>query len=180
MSDGSSAILVLRMLFSLVIVLAALLVLVRFLQRRQGGGGFRNTRKANVPVRVLTRQSLSRGASIQVVEIGRETLVLGVTDSAVNVLRTLPVDQVLGETVEAHQSEPAPGTTSDAPLAALLGKGKAAHTAQQAFDLMLGRVAGKQADQAGALAAELSPEMSPAPTPVLTPEPMTRRGRHRG
>ncbi len=171
MSDGSSAILVLRMLFSLVIVLATLLALARFLQRRQGGGGLRGTgaRKANVPVRVLTRQSLSRGASIQVVEIGRETLVLGVTDSGVNVLRALPVGQMLGETVEPDHAADA---TPNPQLSALLGRGKAAQTAQQAFDLMLGRVAAKQADQADALSAEL--------TTALTPDPMTRRGRHRG
>lgn len=170
MSDGSSAILVLRMVFSLVIVLAALLALVRFLQRRQGGGGSRSAGKANVPVRVLTRQSLSRGASIHVVEIGRETLVLGVTDSAVKVLRTMPVDHVLGETADAHTDQVR--TATQAPLTALLGRRKAAHTAQQAFELMLGRVATKQADQAGALTAELGP----APTPG----PITRRGRHRG
>lgn len=174
MSDGSSAILLLRMVFSLVVVLAALLLLVRFLQRRQGGA-IRTSRKANVPVRVLTRTSLSRNASIQVIEIGRETLVLGVSDAGVNVLREIPADQVLGETlgngVGSQVSGQVTGVRAEPGLPippALLGRTKTGQAAQQAFDLMLSRVASKQAQQADTLDANLPTELT------------TRRGRHRG
>ncbi len=174
MTDGSSVILLLRMVFSLVIVLAAVLVLARFLQRRQGVG-IRTTRKANIPVRVLSRMSLSRTASIQVVEIGRETLVLSVTDAGVSLLRELPVDAVFSETPEVTDQTSMPGQlratrTRNGGTPPLIGRSKAAQTAQQAFEVMLSRMAIKQAEQ-----AEQAEECDPAPTDVLS-----RRGRHRG
>ncbi len=170
--DGSSLLLILRMVFSLVIVLVTLLALVRFVQRRQGGG-IRSSRRANVPVRVVTRQALSRNASIQVVEIGRETLVLGVTDTGVNVLRELPVDSVLGQTVagdelddEPHDTDPTRATRRTAWSAQTRAAqtGAAAQTVQRAFDVVLSRVALTQGQQADTVEAQV----------------MSRRGRHRG
>lgn len=170
MSDGSTAILVLRMLFSLVIVLATMLALVRFLQRRQVGGRRSTRRTRSVPVRVLTRTSLSRGASIQVVEIGRETLVLGVTDAGVNILADLPVDSVLGEAIDHGRmlDEPGPSASVERRLAAGVRKGRSGQTAAHAFDLLLGRAAAGQADQANTVTARLSAA------------PPARPGRHRG
>ncbi|MBK7722285.1 MAG: flagellar biosynthetic protein FliO [Austwickia sp.] len=110
MTDGSSVVLMLRMALSLVIVLAAIFALARFVQRRQLGGG-RLRQNGAVQVRVVARTTLSRNASVQVVEIGSHTLVLGVTDSTVNVLGDVPIADLIVDP-EARPS-PAP-TNSDA------------------------------------------------------------------
>lgn len=164
---GSSVILIFRMVFSLIIVLGALFVLVRFLQRRQGGG-LRAARKSGVPVRVVTRHSLSRATSIQVVEVGRTTLVLGVSDSGVNVLREIPADTVIdtrgggvGEPLD--QADPDSAGDSTAEVSPAASRGRSAQTAKQAFEHTLSQILSGQARQAKAIPGQLP----------------TRAGRHR-
>ncbi len=85
MSDGSAVLLVIRMIVSLAVVLAILVVLGRIMHRRYGGQ-LRKSRGLSASIEVLARQSLSRSASVHVVRVGQETLLLGVTDQGVAVL----------------------------------------------------------------------------------------------
>ncbi len=85
MSDGSAVLLVIRMIVSLAIVLGVLVVLGRIMHRRYGGQ-LRKSSGLTASIEVIARQSLSRAASVHVVRVGQETLLLGVTDQGVNVL----------------------------------------------------------------------------------------------
>lgn len=82
-----------RLVLSLATVLVLMVVLARFLRHRQiGGGSVRGAgqrRKKALPLEVVTRQGLSRGSSVAVVRVSGQLLLLGVTDTAVSVLREL-------------------------------------------------------------------------------------------
>ncbi|WP_148615859.1 flagellar biosynthetic protein FliO [Nocardioides rubriscoriae] len=95
--------LAIRTVFSLAVVLGLLLVLTRVAGRRYRGG--------SGAVRVVQRQALSRGSAVTVVEIGRRTLVLGVTEQQVQVLAELEPGEL--ESVGAD-----PGRTSTSALPA--------------------------------------------------------------
>lgn len=88
MSGGEGLLLALRTVVSLAVVLALLVFFIRWLDKNSGRT--RNRRdNAQAPVEVLSRTALSRAASVQVVRMGGQVLVLGVTDAAVNVLTDL-------------------------------------------------------------------------------------------
>ena len=74
--------LVLRVVVSLGVVLGAFWFLARVGSRRLGG-------RDRHLVRVCSRQSLSRGSSLAVVEVGSRVLVVGVSDSGVRLLTEL-------------------------------------------------------------------------------------------
>ncbi len=74
--------LVLRVVVSLGVVLGAFWLLARVGSRRLGG-------RDRALVRVCSRQSLSRGSSLAVVEVGSRVLVVGVSDSGVRLLTEL-------------------------------------------------------------------------------------------
>ncbi len=77
-----------RMVVSLAVVLGLLLLLARLGSRRFQG-------RAGSPVKVLHRQSLTRGSSVAVVTIGSRVLVLGTTDQQVRMLAELdPADLI--------------------------------------------------------------------------------------
>ncbi len=71
--------LVVRLVFSLAVVLGMLVLLTRFSAKRFRGG-------ADALVRVLHRQPLSRTSSVSVVTIGDRVLVLGTTEHQVRLL----------------------------------------------------------------------------------------------
>jgi flagellar protein FliO/FliZ len=71
--------LIVRISFSLLVVLGLLWGLARLARRPLGGRG-------TGVVRVLARQQLSRGASVAVVRVADRALVLGVTDAGVSLL----------------------------------------------------------------------------------------------
>ena len=105
MSDTSLALTVARAALSLVLVLALLVLCLRVLAKR---GGFSGPARAGVDVEVLGRRQLSKSASVQVVRVGEEVLVLGVTDSQISTLHHLS-----GEDLPADEEEgdaPAPAT----------------------------------------------------------------------
>ena len=86
--------LVLRIGFSLLVVFGLMWGLARV--ARRGGVG----RRGSGSLAVLTRQSLSRGSSVAVVQVADRALILGVTDSQVS---------LLGETdLEVFGHEPHP------------------------------------------------------------------------
>jgi flagellar protein FliO/FliZ len=96
------AALAIRTVFSLAVVLGLLLVLTRVAGRRYRGG--------SGAVRVVQRQALSRGSAVTVVEIGRRTLVLGVTEQQVQVLAELEPGELEGLAAETGAEAPKVGT----------------------------------------------------------------------
>jgi flagellar protein FliO/FliZ len=78
--------LVLRIGFSLLVVLGLLWGLARM--ARRGGLG----RRGSGRLAVLNRQSLSRGSSVAVVRVADRALILGVTDNQVSLLGETDLD----------------------------------------------------------------------------------------
>ncbi|MDH2414616.1 flagellar biosynthetic protein FliO [Nocardioides sp. CER19] len=79
--------LVVRLVFSLAIVLGLLLLIARFAGRRFQG-------RAGAPVQVLHRQPITRGSSVAVVTVGTRVLVLGTTEQQVTLLTELEPDEI--------------------------------------------------------------------------------------
>lgn len=87
-SDVSAVELVVRLIASLGMVVAIILVLARAVRNR---GGLRLGRSADGPrLDVLDRTSLSRNASIAVVRVGGRALIVGITDQNVTMLTEAP------------------------------------------------------------------------------------------
>ena len=104
--------LVVRLVFSLAVVLGLLLLTARLGARRFKG-------RSDAPVRILHRQALSRTSSVTVVTVGTRVLVLGTTEQQVRVLAELDPDELEVEVAPvAHLvSAPAP---AEAGFAAVL------------------------------------------------------------
>lgn len=108
MEDISLVELASRMVVSLAVVLAILLLLAKVLRRRglaSGRGGVTGR------IEVLARQGLGRTSSVQLVRVGGKTLVLGVTDTNVSVLSEadpllLEAELVLQQQAAEESSEP--------------------------------------------------------------------------
>lgn len=99
-----------RTVFSLAVVIGLLLLLARVAGRRYRGG--------SGAVRVVQRQALSRGSAVTVVEIGRRTLVLGVTEQQVQVLAELdPGDLEVDESAPPSRLRAVAPITPQAPAA---------------------------------------------------------------
>jgi flagellar protein FliO/FliZ len=114
MSEGSVVGTLVRLVLSLAAVLTLMVFLARYLQHRQAGTGLAmgaaRRRKKTLPMEVVTRQALSRGSSVAVVRVAGQLLLLGVTESAVSVLRELEdVDEPDVVTDELTSPVPAPG-----------------------------------------------------------------------
>ncbi|QGN58011.1 flagellar biosynthetic protein FliO [Nostocoides sp. HKS02] len=102
MSDGSTVVAVLRLLVSLGVVLTLVVWFARYAAKRGIGGA--GTPRSGVPVEVLSRRSLGRTSSVQVVQVGRRTMVLGVTEHGVSVLGELDEEDLVR--ADAVVSEP--------------------------------------------------------------------------
>lgn len=102
--DGSAVILLFRMAVSLAVVLGLIVWAARLLNRR--GGGLMGRPRVDVPLSVLGRQSLSRHASVSIVRVGEQILVLGVTDAEVSLLAE--VDPATLPTLEATSPKAGP------------------------------------------------------------------------
>ncbi|WP_299036257.1 flagellar biosynthetic protein FliO [uncultured Pseudokineococcus sp.] len=126
--------------------LAAVLGLVWMVRRGllRGGGG--RARLAVGSITVLARQQLTGRASVALVQVGGTGLVLGVTDSSVQVLASRPVDELL-----LQPAEPVPAPR---PLAARPAGRRLLPTARR---------------EAVALPAVLLPA-APAATEVVSPD----------
>ena len=79
--------LVIRLVFSLAIVVGLLLLLARIAGRRFHG-------KTGAAIQVVHRQALSRGSGVAVVTVGERVLVLGTTDQQVTLLTELEPDEL--------------------------------------------------------------------------------------
>ena len=98
-----TVVLALRVALSLGVVLALLWVL----QKRLAKGGLRGGR-ASAPVTIVARQGIGAKASVVVVDVEGERLVLGVTESSVTVLAAAdaPADQPAVVALEAAPQPP--------------------------------------------------------------------------
>lgn len=78
--------LVIRVVLSLAVVLGLVVVMQRVAKRRSGGRTVDASRFT-----VLARQSLSRSAAVSVLRVGDDALVVGVTDTQVQLLARMPL-----------------------------------------------------------------------------------------
>jgi flagellar protein FliO/FliZ len=74
--------LVIRLAFSLAVVLGLLILLARVSAKRFRGS-------TDAPIRVVHRQALSRGSAVAVVSVGSRVLVVGTTEQQVSLLAEL-------------------------------------------------------------------------------------------
>ena len=79
--------LVVRLVFSLAVVLGMLMLLTRFSAKRFRGG-------ADALVRVVHRQALSRTSAVAVVTVGSRVLVVGTTEHQVQLLTELDPEEI--------------------------------------------------------------------------------------
>jgi flagellar protein FliO/FliZ len=79
--------LVIRLVFSLAVVVGLLLMMARFSAKRFQGRG-------DAFVRVMHRQALSRGSTVAVVTVGPRVLVLGTTEHQVRLLAELDPEEL--------------------------------------------------------------------------------------
>jgi len=85
--------LVLRLVFSLAVVIGLLLLMARVAQKRLRGGN-------GALIRVVARQPLSRGSAIAVVNVADRMLVVGATENGIALLTELDVDSLEVEAIE--------------------------------------------------------------------------------
>lgn len=102
--------LVLRLVFSLAVIVGMLLMLARFSAKR-----FRGT--SGSLVRVVHRQPLSRTSALAVVTVGSRVLVLGTTEQQVQLLTELDPEEVdlLDVDLGLAHSTPAPAVLESVP-----------------------------------------------------------------
>jgi flagellar protein FliO/FliZ len=103
-----------RIAFSLLVVLGIMWGVARVMRRPLA------SRSAGSPLAVISRQQLSRGASVAVVRVGEQALVVGVTEQRITLLTEAPL-----AAVEAKQVEHREPVTLDE--LALAGNGRAAN-----------------------------------------------------
>lgn len=99
MSGGSLLGVLLRLAFSLGLVLGLMALAARALRNRQLGPGTAG-RRTSVAIEVLGRQALGRNAGIAVVRVADRAMLVGITESSVSVLTDLAPD--------AFPEQPAP------------------------------------------------------------------------
>ena len=99
--------LVIRLVFSLAVVLGMLLLLTRFSAKRFRGG-------ADALVRVVHRQPLSRTSAVAVVTVGSRVLVVGTTEHQVQLLTELDPEEI---ELPSAVSVPASASARALPLA---------------------------------------------------------------
>lgn len=119
MIDGSVVGTLVRLVLSLATVLTLMAFLARYLRNRQIGTGLgtglglggAQRRKKALLLEVVTRQGLSRGASLAVVRVSGQLLLLGVTESTVSVLRDLEdadEAELVPQSLDGDAPEPSP------------------------------------------------------------------------
>jgi flagellar protein FliO/FliZ len=110
MNSGSTVSLMLRMVFSLGVVVT-LMVLCARVMRKRGMAGMRKAAKT-MDITVLARRGLGKHASVAVIETGGRQLIIGVTDQRVTLLgeadEDLALDLELEELTSEHHGTVAP------------------------------------------------------------------------
>jgi flagellar protein FliO/FliZ len=100
------------MIGRLLVSLAAVLGLMWFIGRRMRKGG---RAKSTQLIDVLGRQQLSRSASVAVVRVGEQALVVGVTDAQVSVLAETDLGAALAMTAAAGEPRTSTARRTSAP-----------------------------------------------------------------
>ena len=121
--------LVIRVVFSLAVVLGLLWFVARTSSRRFGGA-------ARSMVRVVARQPLARTASLAVVEVGDRVLVVGVSENGVSLLTEMDPSELPVEApaaLPAEQPAAAPGARRASPTPGLAGSVLSTQTWRQAW-----------------------------------------------
>ena len=178
--------LLLRMVFSLAVVVGLLILISRVAARRLHG-------RAGSPIEVLHRLALSKSASVSVVSVAGRVLVLGSTDQQVNVLTELAPDAFgTADTAEEEEriedgtlaDEQDPALKLDGLLEASYGtqalpslEALLAEPDQVTLEELFGHrppahaaPAATAADAAATYAAPVAPDAPPAPVPVQDKE----------
>jgi flagellar biogenesis protein FliO len=114
MIAASTASLVIRLVVSLGIVVALMLLATKVVRKRGYGGSVAAPARGapSTSVEVLARRGLSRNSSVVVVRAGGRNLVLGVSDNNVTLLSEADeaaVEQELAEVMPAPRTGPARG-----------------------------------------------------------------------
>lgn len=111
--DVSLVALLVRVVVSLGVVLAVMAGAAAVLRRSgvagSAVGGKRGGRRRPVPVEILARHGLSRGAFVTVVRLGGRALVLGVTEHQVSLLTEVDPAELEAESLSAEADESSAG-----------------------------------------------------------------------
>jgi flagellar protein FliO/FliZ len=100
----------LRLVFSLGLVLALMALAGRALRNRQMGIGPGPRRSAAAKIEVLGRQTLGRNVGVAVVRVADRAMLVGVTEGSVQLLTDLPMESF--PVVEPDETTPAPSFAS--------------------------------------------------------------------
>lgn len=109
MSGGSLFGVMLRLVFSLGLVLALMALAGRYLRNRQMGIG-PGPRRSAAKIEVLGRQTLGRNVGVAVVRVADRAMLVGVTEGSVQLLTDLPLESF--PVVEPDETTPAPSFAS--------------------------------------------------------------------
>jgi flagellar protein FliO/FliZ len=91
MSDGPSTVeLLVRLVFSLGIIIGILVVAARMARKSGGFLRLAGLKPGDSSITVLDRQALSKSASLAVVRVGTRTMVVGITDQGISLLADAP------------------------------------------------------------------------------------------
>jgi len=85
-------------------VLGLMVFAGRFMSKH-GMGAHKNTASAGATVEVLARRGVSRGASVAIVRAGGKDLIVGVTDTAVNLLGEADPEAMTQQATEAQWTQ---------------------------------------------------------------------------
>jgi len=119
--------LVVRLVFSLTVVVGLLLMIARMSAKRFRGS-------TGALVQVVHRQALSRSSALSVVTIGSRVLVLGTTEQQVQLLTELDPDELVLSGVEGFGLGPAEGLVLGPADGLVLGSEDAAGPVQPGLD----------------------------------------------
>jgi flagellar protein FliO/FliZ len=97
-----------RLLLSLAVVLGLMWVIARRVKRGAGGKG-----RSNRLIDVLSRQQLSRTASVAVVRVLDQALIVGITDGQITVLGDTDLDAAQAQ-LEVESARPRPAASRPA------------------------------------------------------------------
>ena len=103
MNSGSTVSLMLRMVFSLGVVVTLMVLCARVMRKRAMGGLGKATKKLDITV--LARRGFGKHASVAVIETAGRQLIIGVTDQRITLLGEADDDLALDLELEALTSE---------------------------------------------------------------------------
>ncbi len=105
---------IVRLVVSLVLVVGGLFVLRWWSQRGRGRSLRRPTMVGRVPIRVIGRAGLARGASVAVIEVGTQRFLVGASEHSVSLLSELPISEHLESRAPASAPRSQPSGEADA------------------------------------------------------------------